>query len=185
MGVEKVCIYPCGGIGLIVSCVARLAAYISEEELIHPSGKIAILSPSSLLRGLEEDRRMVEECPTVVIDGCAHQCGSNFLLLLGIKPIARIYTPEIMLETHLEPGRTRKELEESGKLLAREVARQATTIARGLLETPDYPYLRQTIRPNPDPLFDYSVDVEKELGYVSVAPGIYRPAMMPPFPFRL
>ena len=181
MGVEKVCVYPCGGIGLIVSCVTRVAAYVLEEELLQQAKKVGILSPPSLLRGLEEDRQLVENSPTIIIDGCAHQCGSNFLLLLGINPAARIYAPEIMLEAHLELGTARKELEESGKLLARELAYQAVAIAEILLGNPSYSFARQTICPNPDALFDYSVDVEKELDYISVAPGIYRPAEMLPF----
>lgn len=172
--------YPCGGIGLIVSCVTRLAAYILEEEL-SSSERVGILSPPSLLRGLEEDRQLVEECPTLVIDGCAHQCGSNLLRLLGIWPAARIYLPEVMAETGLQPGRTRKELEEPGKRLAHEAARLAAAIIDEILSDPRYVFARQAIRPEAQVLFDDSVDVEKEMGYLQVARGVYRPAKMPPF----
>lgn len=164
-----------------MSCVTRLAAYILEEELLSGSERIGILSPPSLLRGLEEDRQLVEECPTLVIDGCAHQCGSNLLRLLGIWPAARLYLPEIIQETGLQPGRTRKELEESGRQLAREAARLATALIEELLSDPDYHFVRQTLRSEAQTLFDYSVDVEKELGYIPVARRIYRPARMPPF----
>ena len=34
MSVEKVTIYPCGGIGLQVACVTRLSAYLVKEELL-------------------------------------------------------------------------------------------------------------------------------------------------------
>lgn len=173
--------YPCGGIGLIVSCVTRQAAYILEEELFSFSERVGILSPPSLLRGLEEDRRLVEECPTLVIDGCAHQCGSNLLRLLGIWPAARIYLPEIMVATGLQPGRTRKELEEPGKRLAHATARLAAAIIEEILSDPRYVFARQAIQSEGQTLFDYSVDVEKEMGYIQVARGLFRPAKMPPF----
>lgn len=180
MSVEKVIVYPCGGIGLHVSCVTRLAGYLLAEELSNLD--VEILDMHRLLRGMPDEIELIEMCPTIILDGCAHQCGSNLFRLLRIKPAARIYIPEIIAETGLYPGRARKILEESGQQLAREVARRAARMAKGMRESPNYHYSLQKINAVGLTLCDYEVDVEEALGYIKTAPGIYRPKDMNSLP---
>lgn len=180
MSVEKVAIYPCGGIGLHVSCVTRQAGYLLEEELLKLD--VEILDMHRLIRGMPDEIELVERYPTIILDGCAHQCGSNLFWLVKIKPAARIYIPDIIAETGLFPGRARKVLEESGQRLAGEVAEKAARIAKGMKESLNYRYLPQKIQTSGLTICDYEVDVEGALGYIQMAPGIYRPKDMEPLP---
>jgi len=173
MSVEKVAIYSCGGIGLHVSCVTRLAGYLLEEELLESD--VEILDMHRLIRGMPDEIEIVERYPTIILDGCAHQCGSNLFWLLKVKPACRIYIPEIIAETGLYPGRERKVLEESGQRLAKEVAQRAETIIKGMKESSAYHFHPQKIQTRDLTLCDYGVDVEKVLGYLKVASGVYRP----------
>lgn len=180
MSVAKVIVYPCGGIGLHVSCVTRLAGYLLEEEFFKL--KAEILDMHRLIRGMVDEIELVERFPTVILDGCAHQCGSNLFRLLKIKPAARIYLPEIISETGLFPGKARKVLEESGQRLAREVAQKVAPIVRGMMEKSDYHYNFQKIQASGLTLCDYEVDVEEALGYIQITSGVYRPKDMAPLP---
>ncbi len=180
MSVDKVVIYPCGGIGLHVSCVTRLAGYLLEEELFKLDVKI--LDMHRLIRGMPDEIEIVERYPTIILDGCAHQCGSNLFWLLKVIPAARIYIPEIISETGLFPGRARKVLEDSGQRLAREVAQKAVMLIKGMKESPDYHSHSQKIQARDLTLCDYEVDVEEVLGYLKVAPGVYRPKNVNPLP---
>jgi hypothetical protein len=180
MSVEKVAVYPCGGIGLHVSCVTRLAGYVLEEELL--KSDVEILDMHRLIRGMTDEVELVETYPTIILDGCAHQCGSYLFRLLKIKPAARIYIPDIIAETGLYPGRARKVLEDSGQQLATEVAQRAARIVRGMKETRDYHYQSQKVDAQGLTLCDYEVDVEEALKYIKIAPGVYRPKDVNPLP---
>jgi uncharacterized metal-binding protein len=180
MSVDKVIIYPCGGIGLHVSCVTRQAGYLLEEEILRSD--VEILDMHRLIRGMPDEIELVETYPTIILDGCAHQCGSNLFQLLKIKPAARIYIPDIIAETNLFPGRTRKVLEDSGQWLAREVAQRAARIVKGMRESPEYSYHSQKVHAIGLTLCNYEVDVEEALGYIKIALGIYRPKDMNPLP---
>lgn len=173
MSVDKVAIYPCGGIGLHVSCVTRLAGYLLEEEPL--KSDVEILDMHRLIRGMSDEIALVEAYPTLILEGCAHQCGSNLFCLLKVKPACRIYIPEIIAETGLYPGRERRVLEESGQLLAKEVAQRAAMIIKGMRGSPDYHFPPQKIQTRNLTLCDYEVDVEEALGYLKVASGVYRP----------
>ncbi len=182
MSVDKVCIYPCGGIGLIVSCVTRLAGYVVVEDLV--PGKTELLDVLQVLRGVPEKVDLVENHPTIVLDGCAHQCGSNFLHVIGISPAARIYVNDVIRQTKLAPGRVRQELEECGQQLAAETARLAAEITHTLLDDPAYRFQRQPLAGGMRTICDDTLDVEAAHDYIEVAPGVYRPADMPPLPLE-
>lgn len=162
MSVEKVTIYPCGGIGLHVSSVTRLSAYLLTEELLPECTEI--LDMQRLIAGASDEIRLVEEYPTIILEGCAHQCGLNFLRLLGIKPAARVYTPEMMKLTGLTAGRHRKVLEESGQQLARKMAEMVEKLVRGMVGISDYTYSRQRVQARDIDICNYSVEVEEAIG---------------------
>ena len=86
--VKKVAIYPCGGVGFPLSSVARYATFIVTEDLL--PGETEIVDAVRLISGFPDDVELVENNPTIIIDGCAYQCGSNLFRLLGLKPAARI-----------------------------------------------------------------------------------------------
>lgn len=175
--VERVCIFPCGGIKKTESTVARIAAYIVNEDLLPV--KTVILCVPAFLRGVEEDLVMVEDYPTIIIDCHEESCGSNLFYLAGLVPAARIFIPDIAQQTGLPYGKARRELEPEANRLAAAVAGEAAKVASLMLSNPDYTFPRQKIRNNtnlakgntpPDP-FDYQ----------RVESGIYRPAVMPDF----
>lgn len=180
MRVEKVTIYPCGGIGLHVSCVARLSGYLVQEELLPEYTEI--LDMHRLIAGASDEVRLVEEYPTILLDGCAHQCGLNFLRLLGIKPAAGVYTPGMIKLTGLTAGRHRKVLEESGQQLSRRISELVAKLARDMVETADYSYVKQRIRARGLNICDYSLDMVEAMNMIRVADAIYRSEDMPPLP---
>lgn len=182
MSVDKVCIYPCGGIGLIVSCVTRLAGYIVVEDLV--PGKTELLDVLQVLRGVPEKVELAENYPTIVLDGCAHQCGSNFLHVIGVSPAARIYINDVIWQTKLAPGRVRQELEECGQQLGRETARLAAEIGKSLLNDSTYHFQPQPLARGMRNICDDTLDAEAAHDYIEVAPAIYRPAGMPPLPLE-
>lgn len=173
--VERVCIFPCGGIKKTESTVARIAAYIVNEDLL--PRKTMILCVPAFLRGVEEDLVMVEDFPTIVIDCHEESCGTNLLYLAGVKPAARIFIPDIAADTGLSYGYSRRELEPKANELAEAVARQTARAAEFMLESPEYLFPKQKINSSaclaggnipPDPF-----------SYVQLASGLYKPASMP------
>lgn len=85
---KKVAIYPCGGVGLPLSSIARYAAYLVTEDMLPEQTEI--VDAVRLICGFPEEVALVEDNPSIIIDGCAHQCGSNLFRLFGLKPAARI-----------------------------------------------------------------------------------------------
>jgi hypothetical protein len=55
-------------------------------------------------------------------------------------------------------------------------------MVKGMRESPDYHYHSQKVQACDLTLCDYDVDVEKALGYIKIAPGVYRPKDMNPLP---
>lgn len=187
-GVEKVNICPCGGVGLVLSSVARHATYLLTEELL--PGKTEIVDSVGLYSGSAEEVALIEDYPTIVIDGCAHHCGTNLFRVLGIKPAARIFLPPIAKmppsyvcecrkdEIKLSPGTNRRVLKETGKNLATEVATQAANIALDMINS-DYKYEKQKINISTTPLCDYIEDVTNGMNYIFVNEKVEQPESMP------
>ncbi|MCS7166860.1 MAG: putative zinc-binding protein [Gemmatales bacterium] len=127
---DKVVLAPCMGVGKVVANVTRRAAYLAHAACPEDT---EILSLPALLAGDTAERRLVFEHPVVVIEGCVLRCASHVLRLVGAKPAAKIEVSRIIREKRLTPGRTRKELEASGKQLAQAVAER---IALALADEP-------------------------------------------------
>jgi uncharacterized metal-binding protein len=187
---RKVAVYPCGGVGFVLSSVARYAAYLVTEDLL--PGKTEIVDAQRLLNGLPDEVALVEENPTIIIDGCGYQCGSNLFRLLGLKPAARLLIPPIAKlpatflcdcaglkkQVRLAPGTQRRVPSESGKNLATEVAVRAKSMAEGLLR-PNYRYEPQRVRQGQTAICGYVNNIPEEVGYVMIAEGVDRPNSMP------
>lgn len=91
--VNKVAVYPCGGVGFPLSSVARYATFIVTEDML--PGETEIVDAARLINGMRDEVELVENHPTIIIDGCAYQCGSNLFRLLNIKPAVRILSTVI------------------------------------------------------------------------------------------
>jgi len=175
--VERVCIFPCGGIKKTESTVARIAAYIVNEELL--PGKTMILCVPAFLRGVEEDLVMVEDYPTVVIDCHEENCGTNLLYLSGITPAARIFIPDLAAAENLSYGKNRRELDPQAAELAAIVARESARVASAMLENSSYQFPGQQL--NRKAFIARGTMPDDPFHYVEVATGIYKPRDMPDF----
>ncbi len=176
MAVERVTIFPCGGIGDPVSSVTRLAGYILAEDLL--PGRVELVSIPPVVTGVPEETEAVQAYPVIVLDGCGHRCGSNALNLVGIRPAARLFTPRVRSETKEAIGRVRPFPETSGQRLAKSLAERAAVIALQMLEDPEYAFERQQVTANPSGLHDESLDIEGTLGYEEVDIGCFHCAGM-------
>jgi hypothetical protein len=179
MAVDRVTIFPCGGIGDPVSSVTRLAGYILAEDVL--PGKVQLVSIPPVITGVPEETEAVQAYPVIVLDGCGHRCGSNALNLVGIKPAARLFTPRVRSETKHAIGRRRPFPEVTGQKLAKDLAEKAAVIARNMLEDPTYVFERQVVQANPEGLHDESLDIEGSMGYEEVDVGCFHCAGMCPF----
>ncbi|UNC91578.1 putative zinc-binding protein [Candidatus Contubernalis alkaliaceticus] len=185
---SKVAIYPCGGVGFVLSSVARYAAYVVTEDML--PGQTEIVDAVRLISGIPDEIKLVEENPSIILDGCAYQCGSNLFRLLGIKPAARILLPPIAKmpptfvcdckkqETKLAPGTNRRVPGETGRNLAMEVATQAQNACIAILNL-NYPYERQKVNCEQNIICDYVENIPKKMKYVTVNERIERPEDMP------
>ncbi len=185
---NKVAVYPCGGVGFVLSSVARYAAYVVTEDML--PGQTEIVDAVRLVCGFPDEIELVEDNPTVILDGCAYQCGSNLFRLLGIKPAARILLPPIAKmpptfvcdckkqETKLAPGTNRRVLGETGRNLAMEAATQVKNACIALLNL-DYPYEKQKLNRGENEICNYIENIPGEMDYVSVNERIERPSDMP------
>ncbi len=176
---KKVLLYPCGGVGLVVSTVTRQASLKATEEIL--PGQLELLDMHRCQRGAPDEIALLEKCPVIVMDGCKQQCGSYFLNMLGIKPAARLYTPAYIAKTKLKPGTCRAQLEKEGRQLSEVMAEEAVEVARGILKGP-YPFKKQKVKRENLHCCDYSVDIEEDLAYDEVNPRVHRPESMPPLP---
>lgn len=176
---KKVLLYPCGGVGLVVSTVTRLASLKATEELLPE--QLELLDMHRCQRGAPEEIALLENNPVIVLDGCKQQCGSYFLNMLGIRPAARLYTPAYIAKYKLKPGKNRAQLEKEGQELADAMAREAVVVAQGILKGP-YLFKKQKVRRKKLPCCDYRLDIEESLAYDEVNPRVHRPESMPPLP---
>lgn len=178
MAINRICIFPCGGIRKVEATVARIASYIVNEDLL--PGKTMLMCVPAFFRGVEEDILMVENNPTVVIDCHPESCGSNLMSLIGIPPAARVFIPDVISQTGLIPGRNRQVLDPVGEKLAQEVAWRVAKVAKWMLEDPKYKFEKRKSKVVNLNLCEYSDESVDSLDYIWIEPAIYRPKSMPP-----
>jgi len=122
---EKVLLAPCMGVGKVVANVTRRAAYLAKGACPEDT---ELLSIPALLAGSPEEKALLEQHPVVVIEGCVLRCASHVMKFLGVTPAAKIEVTQLIREKRLTPGKTRKELEETGKKLAEAVAERMADV---------------------------------------------------------
>ena len=91
---SKVAVLPCTGIGQVVGTIARQAAYRVCEDL-KPQETLLVCLPA-LVKGVQEDIDMIENFPTVVIEGCKERCATYALKRQGGKPAAEVFIPDVL-----------------------------------------------------------------------------------------
>jgi len=111
----KTVLAPCMGVGKIVASVTRRAAYLVKGQCPED---VELLSIPALLAGDPHERALLQNHPSIVIDGCALRCAAHIYRLYGVEPAAKIEVNQVMKEKKIGPGKTRKELENVGKRLA-------------------------------------------------------------------
>jgi len=81
---KYVTIFPCQGIRRTGGRVAQRAGYILVEEKF--PGKTLLLCVPALAAAVQEDVDMLEQFPTVAINGCGLRCASVNSARLGVPP---------------------------------------------------------------------------------------------------
>lgn len=112
---KKTVLAPCMGVGKIVANVTRRAAYQIKDQC---PDEVELLSIPALLAGDAHERALIQDNPTIIIDGCALRCAAHIFRHLGVEAVAKIEVNQVMKEEKIGPGKTRKELEATGKKLS-------------------------------------------------------------------
>ncbi len=112
---QKTVLAPCMGVGKIVANVTRRASYLIQAQC---PDEVELLSLPALLAGDPHERDLIQNHPVIAIDGCALRCAAHIFRQFGVEPVAKVEVNQVMKEKKLGPGKTRKELEETGKRLS-------------------------------------------------------------------
>ncbi|HLX59828.1 MAG TPA: putative zinc-binding protein [Planctomycetota bacterium] len=112
---KKTVLAPCMGVGKIVASVTRRAAYLIHAQCPED---VELLSIPALLAGDAHERALIRDHPAIIIDGCALRCTAHIFRQFGVDAAAKIEVNQVMKEKKIGPGKTRKELEETGKRLS-------------------------------------------------------------------
>jgi uncharacterized metal-binding protein len=115
------------GVGKIVANVTRRAAYLLKGQCPED---VELLSIPAFLAGDPEERALAANHPAVIIDGCALRCAAHIFRQHGLEAVAKIEVNQIMKEARIGPGKTRKELEASGRKLGDLTAERVLTALR-------------------------------------------------------
>ena len=125
----KVAVMPCTGVGQVAGTIARQAAYrVCEDE--RPD-RTALLCLPALVKGVQEDLDMVDQCPTVVIEGCKECCATHALAIQGGVPAATVHVLEAL------KGRRLKIRRESRRRLTRSEQAVVELVADRVIEEVD------------------------------------------------
>ena len=181
--VGRVVLFPCGGIKKAEATLVRWATYRVNEEMLPK--KTMLLCVPAYYRGVPEDLIMVEKNPTLVVDCHEESCGSFLMHQIGLRPAARILVPELLEHWGLQPGLDREALDGSGQELVQRLAREMTEVAESLLTDPDYRFTQQKVKvPFDGRIGDWKGSPARDLGYIQIKPGLYRPKDMTPLPME-
>lgn len=112
---QKTILAPCMGVGKIVANVTRRAAYEIHAQCPED---VELLSIPALMAGDAHERELIQNNPTIIIDGCALRCTAHIFRQFGVDAVAKIEVNQVMKEKKIGPGKTRKELEATGKRLS-------------------------------------------------------------------
>jgi uncharacterized metal-binding protein len=157
---HEVCIFPCMGINKPEAQVSQLAGYLVKED--NPLVWSELLCVPALLACVQEDIDFVVTMPTIIIDGCEKNCASKMYSYKGVAPAARVFIPDFIKETGLEPGREGDSLNKAGWALSERIAQKVGELSLRLMNR-DYPLKEQ--EPNLYG-FQHYQHIDREMGYV-------------------
>jgi uncharacterized metal-binding protein len=157
---HEVCIFPCMGINKPEAQVSQLAGYLVKED--NPLVWSELLCVPALLACVQEDIDFVVSMPTIIIDGCEKNCASRMYSYKGVIPAARVFIPDFIEETGLEPRREGDSLNKDGWTLSERIAQRVGELSLRLMNR-NYPLKEQ--EPN---LYDFQhyQHIDREMGYV-------------------
>jgi len=144
---QKTVIAPCMGVGKIVAAVTRRASYLIKDQC---PDSIELLSLPALLAGDPAERKLIQDHPSIIIDGCALRCTAHIYRMYGVEAVAKIEVNQIMKERKLGPGKTRKDLEETGRKLSAFTAERVLQALQDEGLSADFTPLDDLSEPPPD-----------------------------------
>jgi len=98
---EKILIIPCSGIGKPSGTISRLATYYVVEDLL-PKETNTVCLPL-LVIGDEKARQLVQQSPTIAVDGCHYKCATKSLQTSNGKLAASLNVLQLYRDyIHLE-----------------------------------------------------------------------------------
>ena len=97
----KILIIPCSGIGKPSGTISRLATYYVVEDLL-PEKTNTVCLPL-LVIGDEKARRLVQQSPTIAVDGCHYKCATRCIQTSNGKLVASLNVLQLYRDyIHLE-----------------------------------------------------------------------------------
>ena len=128
---NKIAILPCTGVGQVVGTIARQAAYQVCDDL-RPNDTVLVCLPA-LVKGVQEDIDMIQQCPIILIEGCRECCATHALKLKEGRPNITVSVLEVMKGTGLTIKReSRRQLTESELKVVDLVSRRVVDSVDGL-----------------------------------------------------
>ncbi|MEM3587648.1 MAG: putative zinc-binding protein [Candidatus Jordarchaeaceae archaeon] len=132
---RKVVILPCSGVGKVYGTISREAAYKVIEEL--KPEKTAITCLPLLVVGDEDAKRMVQENPCIIINGCPSGCATLATKNARGKIVQVIDVTKMLKENRaLKPDQMAiRELDPKGKKLAEIIAEKISKEVDKILDS--------------------------------------------------
>ena len=128
---NKIAILPCTGVGQVVGTIARQAAYQVCDDL--RSNDTVLVCLPALVKGVQEDIDMIQQCPIIIIEGCRECCATHALNLQEGEPNTTISVLEVMKGTGLSIKReSRRQLTEPELTVVNLVSQHVAEAVDGL-----------------------------------------------------
>jgi uncharacterized metal-binding protein len=127
---KKVVIVPCSGIGKTYGSVSREAAYEITENLRPEETQLMALS--LLVMGDQTSRAVLQEKLAITIDGCKLACASKMVQESGGKLAGEFAVLDVYRRYKQYKPQGIAELNDSGKQLAKALAKEAAEVIDGL-----------------------------------------------------
>lgn len=130
---EKVIIIPCSGIGKSFGTIGREATYIVTDEL--QPGKARTLCLSLLTMQDPESQKLVQNHPTITIDGCPKLCAKINVEKSGGSPIQSFKVFDVYRDHKELKSKTISTIDPNGLQLAKILAEKVSSSVKDILTT--------------------------------------------------
>ncbi|MEM2135464.1 MAG: putative zinc-binding protein [Candidatus Jordarchaeaceae archaeon] len=132
---KKIVVLPCSGVGKVYGTISREAAYKAVEEL--KPEKTSITCLPLLVVGDENAKKMVQENPCIVINGCPSGCAALAAEKAGGNIVEIIDVTKVLKDNRdLKPNQMAiRELDPKGKKLAEIIAEKISQEVDRILDS--------------------------------------------------